>query len=135
MSLYKTFKTDTSVETQGAWVDYDDGVSIRVARAGGSNKAYLKEVEKAYRKHRRGIDLETIGRDVLRKIMIEVYAKTVILDWKGVTDADGKELVFNQENVKKILTDLPDLFDDLQTMAGKQALFLAAEVEDQTKNS
>lgn len=123
MSLYKKFKTDSACETDGVWLDYGDDCRIKIARAGGSNKRFLKSAEKFRRRYKRQLELEILSNDVAQREAIKIYAESVVLDWEGVTDAEGNELNCNQENITKLFTDLPDLFIDVQQMALNASLF------------
>jgi hypothetical protein len=126
MSLYKKFATDENAEAgEGIVLDYGDGVKIRIHRAGGGNKAFARILEAKTKPYRRQIDNGTIDQDVMRRLMAEIYAKSVIIGWEGVTDEDDHPLAFTEENVVKVLLDLPDLFRDIQEAASNAALFRA----------
>lgn len=139
MSLYKQFKTDSNVERTGIVLQYGVNsqgkpIEIRVARAGGSNDAYVKRMEARAKPFRRQIQNETIERAVLLGLVREVFAETVVLGWEGVEDANGNALPFSRENAIKLFTDLPDLFDDVQEQAQRAALFRATMREEDAKN-
>lgn len=135
MSLYKTYKTDPKIEEDGRWLDYfGEGIEIKIARAGGANKKYMRCAEKFRRKFKRQIELDRMSDDVALKEGIEVYADSVILDWKGVKDENEELLPFNRENVIKVMNDLPDLFFDLQAAAVDGKLFSADIDEQDVKN-
>jgi hypothetical protein len=139
MSLSKQFKTDRSAETDGVVLDYGDGVWIRIARAGGANKKYLRALERLGRKYRRQIQLETLPEEVARKLFRETYAETVVLGWGGITQEDigseGDEPVeFTKANCVALFENLPDLFLDVQSQAQNMALFRAELDEDDAKN-
>lgn len=134
MSLYKNFKTDKSIETTGIELQYDDGVYIKIARAGGANKRFQKTLERKARPYRRAIQTETFSPELAEEMLVEVYAESVILGWRGVKDEAGKKMEFSKENCIKLLTDLPDLFKDIQDQANKAALFRAVLQEDSSKN-
>jgi len=128
MSLTKKFKTDPRHETEGVCLDYGDGVKIWVARAGGSNKRFLKEAERLNRKHRRQIQLNVLDNDTQLAIAQELYAKTVVLKWEGVTQEDiggkGDEPApFTVENCVALFSNLPDLFSDVTAQAMNSDLF------------
>lgn len=131
---YDTFKADENLEKEGIELDYGDAGLFLIARAGGSNKDFARMMEKVFRPYRRQMDAGTMDEKVADKLLAEVFAKTVILDWKGVTDKNGKNLPFNEANATKLLTDLPDLFVDLREQAMKVANFRALEVEADLKN-
>lgn len=139
MSLYAKFETDRSLEKQGITLDYgpnshDKPIEIRIARAGGSNDAYLKRMEAKAKPHRRQIQHDTIERITLENIVKEVYAETVVLGWSGVEDRDGNEMQFNKENCLKLFNDLPDLYADIQEQAQSSALFRMSVREADAKN-
>lgn len=134
MSLYTIFETNENAEVDGVWLEYSATTRVKIARAGGANKRFLKAADAFRRKFKRQLDLEILDDDVARKEGIQIYADSVVLDWEGVTDKEGNELAFSRENVVKVLTDLPDLFADIQAMAMKHAIFKAAEDEDDAGN-
>lgn len=134
MSLYKMFQTNAKAETEGVTLDYGEGVKIRIARAGGGNKAYLRAVETFARKHRRQIQLDALSEELGRKILQEIVATTIILGWEGVTDREGKPMAFTKDNALKLFSDLPDLFTDVYQQAQNAALFREHVMEEDAKN-
>ncbi len=139
MSLYKNFKTDGNVEKLGVVLEYGNNskgkpMSIRIARAGGNNTKFSKTVEFKTRPYRRQLQNETLEQEVSDRILREVYAEAVILGWDNVEDEAGKEMAFTKENVIKLLTDLPELFKDIQEQSQKTALFRAELLENDSGN-
>lgn len=139
MSLYNDFATAPNLETDGIFLDYGlnskkQSIRIRVARAGGANAKFAKVVEFKFRPHKRAIANDSMDRKLADKLMIEAYAESVVLGWSGVEDKDGTELEFTVENVKKLFTDLPELFKDVQEQTQKFSLFRAETREDEAKN-
>lgn len=132
-NAYALFETDSSREKGGIEIDYGD-FKIYIARAGGANKAYQKSLEVKSRPFRRAIQAETLDPETMTAIMREVYADTVILRWEGVTDRDGNDLPFTKDNCIKLFTDLPDLFEDVMSMAQKSSLFKTEMQEAEAKN-
>ena len=130
MSLYKTFETNKEIEQTGIDLRYSDTCVITVARAGGSNKKFLKAAERAQRK----LNTRRPNNEQAMQILREVYADAVILGWEGVEDRDGIPMPFSRENVIKILTDLPDLFADIRQQAENAELFRDEALEDAAKN-
>ena len=130
MNPYEMFEAtaDTCV------LQYGD-FKIEVKRAGSSNSAYTKLLAAKVKPFRFQIQSGTIDADVIRKVMAEVFAKTVIVGWEGVTDRKGKKLEFTHENCVKVLTDLPDMFEDIQDQADKLSNFRKEENEEVAKNS
>jgi len=122
MNIYEQFETDKDVEKDGLTIDYGN-FSFRIARAGGSNVKYNKILNLLTKPHRRSMEVGVMDDEVAKKIMREVYAKTVVLGWDKVTDRDGKEIKFSWQNCVKLFNDLPDLFADIQSQAVQSALF------------
>ena len=133
-SPYDLFKTDPGIETEGLTLDYGD-FQIRIARAGGANRGFVRALEAKLKPYRRQLQSETLDDQVAERILREVYADHVILGWRGVTDGEGKAMTFSRANVLRLLTDLPELFRDIQEQAGRIALFRAQELEDAKGNS
>ena len=124
MSIYKRFKTDADLEAKsGIELDYGDGVKIRVLRAGGSNLAFQKALREALIKH--GRRLSAMSDDESVRGMAEIYADTVIVGWEGISDENDEPLPFSKANVVKVLTELPELFRDIQSAAQSVDLFRA----------
>jgi hypothetical protein len=139
MSLYKQFETDTSIEREGLWLEYgsnskNEPIQIKIARAGGSNNTYLKLLEARFKPYKRLIQNESLERPILEKVVREVYAETILLDWKGVEDREGNSLPFSKDNALKLLNDLPDLYADILEQSTKSALFRKTIQEADAKN-
>ena len=143
--LYKQFKTDKSIETAGVWLEYGENaqgkpVRIRIARAGGANEQFSKTLDRLTKPVRRAIQTETLSQKLGRKMMIEAYAQSVVLGWENVDIEESengpeiKNAPFTKENVIRLFTDLPDLFDDIQEQARKSSLFLEDILEVSAKN-
>ncbi len=134
MNLYKTFKANDDLEKQGIELQLGDDVSIRLARAGGSNQKFGKLLGDRLKPYRRQIDNGTMDDAVAAKIMAEVYADCVVLGWQGVADEHGNPLAFTRDNCVKLFTDLPELFRVVQEEAGRLANFRAQDREEDAKN-
>lgn len=133
-NLYDIYATDTTREAEGFWHPITDKIKFLMARAGGQNSTFAKTLERRIRPHRRKIDNEDMDVSLANEIMIEVFAETVVKDWKGVMDDDGKALPCTKENIVNILTELPDLFNELRDVASKHANFRATTVEEDVGN-
>lgn len=143
MSLSKQFKTDNTLETKGIVIDYGE-TRIRIARAGGANKTYLQALERETKPHRKAIMGGFFDTERSNKIIRDIFAKHVVLDWevsvdgkwkRGISPEDagekGKDLLpVSAENVVKVFENLPDLFADLSQQANSNALFRAEIAEE-----
>jgi hypothetical protein len=133
-SIYRKFKQDKAIERDGIELEYGDGAVFKIARAGGANKAFKTRMEQLQRKYKRQLHHGLLTEEQGRAILIAVYADTVILGWDGVTDEDDNPLDFTRENVVRVLSDLPDLFDDIRSQAEDAGLFRETLQELDAKN-
>lgn len=134
-SIYSKFRTDSALEAQdGIELNYGDEVAIKIHRAGGANQKYAKALRAKLANNRRALD-EQLSEESARRNLAEIYADSILIGWRGITDEDGKALEFNRANVVKVLCDLPELFRDIQDAANNAALFRRAQQEQDAKNS
>jgi hypothetical protein len=133
MSPYTLFATDNRLEQDGILLDYGS-FRLRIARAGGANRRFAQVLEAKLKPHRRQIQTETLADEVAHRLIVEAYAEAVLLGWEGVVDAGGQPMPFTRDNAVRLLTDLPDLFRDLQEQATKAALFRRQAEEADEKN-
>jgi len=141
VSLKKKFKTDKKCESEGVCLDYGEGQRIWIARAGGANARFRAERQRLFKRYRRQIELGVLSEDIQERIARELYAKTIVLKWEGITKDDcgieegSAELVdFNVENAIRLFENLPDLFDDVQAQAQNNQLFLEHIREEDAGN-
>lgn len=122
MSIYRQFKTSGKHESEGVWLDYGDGGRVRVARAGGSNKTYLKAMERLSRKHKRQLQLDILPSEVQQRVMREVVADTIVVEWE-IKGENGEVIPGDRASIIKTFEDLPDFFNDVLLQAQNTALF------------
>lgn len=138
MSLYKLYKMDPKIESQGIWFTIGTGeekpARFLLARAGGSNKKFNRAFEQRTAPVRRQMQLGTLDDQTDLRIMAEVYAESVILGWENVLGEDGKSLEFTFNNCVKLLTDLPELFGEIQQQAKRISAYRADLREDDAGN-
>lgn len=138
MGTYDEYGTDKQKEENGVWVEMLDGSKWLLARGNSirSRKA-LNNARKPFRQHiqrseRMNADLP---EDISDKINLEWASTGLVLNWEGVTGKDGNALPFSKENVKTILNDLPDLFEEVVRVVSSSGNFTAQLNEEAEKNS
>lgn len=155
MRVYENYRTDPTLEKDGVWFDMPS-YRIKLGRAGGANKKYTATFERLCKPHKRKIQSDALDEKTAKNILVEAYAREVVKDWhvikekngepvlddkgeeqwvRGIHGLDGSILPFNPENVKEILTDVPDLFLDIKDVADNYTSYLAIEEEGSEKNS
>lgn len=130
MDLKKAFATDEQKEIEGVWIEIGENAELLIARAG--NPKYNKLLEKLQKPHRAAIARDRLPINVARKMIIEVLAETVLLDWKNI-EYDG-HLEYSKENALMLLTKLKDFRELVSDLAREEANFRAVQEEDDIKN-
>lgn len=147
MSLRKTFKTDKTAEVEGVWIEVgmndhnNQPQEIKISRMSKTNKRYAKELERVTRPHSSAIQNESLDNELGAKLLREVFADTILLDWRNISKSeltgnenDTDELAFTRANVLALFDELPDLYDDWESRAKKSASFREQEQEAAAKN-
>jgi len=139
MGAYDKFRVDTDLESKGVILDYGD-FRVTISRAGGTNKAFDKCIEKKTKPYLRAIQTETMSEKVAQRLLREAFAETIIVNWelpgdeegqwvRGIEDPEsGEVLEFSPDEVLKVIShpELGDLWADLRDQAQKGTLFRAS---------
>jgi hypothetical protein len=138
-SFGKMFATSKHTEVEGIWINYGtndlgEPLEIRVARAGGANKAFASRHEVLTKPYRRLIQADQMDKTVMEGIMRQLYAETVVKDWRGVITEDGDAIPFSTEAVIEQFEQYPDLFSDIVDNSMKIALYREEIREADAKN-
>jgi len=142
MSLYKAYKTSEKLETEGVTFELY-GNRVTMARAGSGNPDFVSAMAKKTQPYRRQIAQGSMDPKEELRVLREVYAETVILNWEikvgeqwkqGIETEDGGVIPFNKDNVIRTLTALPELFIELQGLASNAAQYRAEDLQDDAGN-
>jgi hypothetical protein len=130
--LYSRFSTDQNKEEAGVWVDFGDGVRIRIRRL---NSRRSQEVRNELnRPHADTIRRGPLPSDVAEELMLRQIARGIISDWEGVDLGDGVSVPYTGENAYKLLKDLPEIRDHILQVSSEADNFRAKVDEDTEKN-
>lgn len=140
-SPYAMFLTDESVEQAGVDIEYGP-FYFKVARAGGSNARYRDALRERMRPHQRALAQNVMNNDLADRIIRDVFAEHVVLDWGSekygagkMIGRDGEEIAFSADAVKQLFKDLPELANDVMNQATQFNNFRAVIAEADAKNS
>jgi hypothetical protein len=141
MSLYESYG-NTEEEIYGVKITVDENTRITIARAGGLNKKFESIKASILKPYQRRILAGKLKDDELKAILLPAYAKTVIKNWETKVDdewkigIEGKNsiLPFNHANIIKVLTDLPDLYDEIVLASSQLSTFNKFNKEEDLKN-
>ena len=124
---------DVRLEAEGVWIDYKDGARLKIARAGNPEFSRASDRERApFRKQLKRDSLKSIQQ---KKILCAVYAKSVLLDWEGIGDMDGKAVKYTPEIGEQALFHDYDLREFVLEQSENEGLFREERLESAGKKS
>ena len=126
------FATDLDLEEKGTWVDIGEGGQILVARIG--NPAYREKMRHLSKPYQSQIRQGTLPEDLNDEIFLKAIVETILLDWKGIEDDNGKEIKYSKDAAMKLLLGLRDFRDLVIEIARSQATFRREEIEETGKS-
>jgi hypothetical protein len=129
------YNTDKNLEEEGVWVDYGDGLKVKVRRLSSkTSRDVRRKLEKPYSAQFRNREMpDALQEELLNKQV----AQAIVLDWEGVEDPDGKDgamLPYSQDNVLRMVKEFPDFRDDILTAAMERSTFEKEQREKGAKN-
>ncbi len=123
-NLNSHYETKKELELEGSWYKSLAGSSFKIKRMGGRNQ---KKVDESRSKHFMSvidqIQKNELPEDDQEKLFIKVFVESVLVDWKDVFDADGKDVEYDAELAEIVFFDCPDLFDELIAFANSRDNF------------
>ncbi|MCH9732827.1 MAG: hypothetical protein K0U84_24740 [Actinomycetia bacterium] len=132
LSKLDDYLTSEDLEKDGIWMEnFTGGIDIKIRRAGGANRKYthaLLAAVKPYKKRRTGLD--DLDPDISDKLLRRVYARTIVVDWRGVTGKDGKEIECTPEAVEELFKLVPELMRDVMELASSPRTFNEHQIEE-----
>jgi hypothetical protein len=128
----ENYITDQQVESNtGVWLPpFPGDRSLKILRAGGSNKKFSRAFQQAIKPHRRAMERGTLDSDVSDALMRDVYSKHIVVDWRNINDAEGNPVPCTPENVKAFFTALPEIFTEVVAYASEVATFAEENLEE-----
>lgn len=135
MGLYDRFATDATTEEQGQWVDFGDGVELRIAATASRRADRALERHRA-QYHRHYVHGRTIPLDVRLEADISLAA-AVLVDWRGpgITGRDGQPIPYSADAARQLMTDLRELREQVLLTARQAETFRKERLEDLGKTS
>lgn len=138
LNLFKQFKTDETAEAKGVWRDYGEARFL-IARAG--NKNYTKLLGDLVEKHRVTLNAKgEAGKKLADKkseeIMVEVTAKTLLLDWENVAGEDDQPMSYSVENAIALLSaeGMKDFRKLIASFSEEEEQYRVEKLEEARKN-
>jgi hypothetical protein len=128
--------TDRAAEEQGRW--FEDilgpmsGVHVKLRRMTSPpvDKAYQSLIQANHHRMVKG----KFPKEVDEELLYEMLGDAVILDWKGIFDDEGNEVVFSPETAKAYVKDYPDFRRLIVNLAGSMDAFRKEMADAVEKN-
>ena len=133
MNVKKLFATNKEKEEKGVWVKGPEGAEFLVARAG--NASFAKLAGDLMKPHRKLLQMGKADDKLITEIAAEITSRTILLDWKGVKDDEGKDVPYTQATAKQYLLDYSDFADLIAGFSQQISQYQDAEAGDRAKNS
>lgn len=141
MGLYKTYKTDTKLESEGVAVEVtdspnEDGTNptFYIGRISSSNKEYQKYIRKMSKPYERRSANGELNEETQSKITKAAFCNVIVRGWQNVFDENEQPLEFNPKNVTALMDDLPDLYRKLIGESLEMENFRVYRLEEDSKN-
>ena len=115
-------KTDPDRESGGVWVDWEMGISLKIARIG--NEKFDAMVRKLSEPHLRSLRQDP-NDEKMEEVTRKAVAKHILVGWKNIEDDDGSPLAYSAKRSRDLLTDpaLRDLYKFVLITANNAELY------------
>ena len=116
--LKKKFGVSSHLSQSGVWINVDLGdggapVGFLLAMMGRSNRKWSSLASESWRKDKTKHDAGLVSTDDSVKRAMRVFCTTVLLDWRGIEDDNGKPIPYSVEQGMQVLQDMDGLYDYL----------------------
>lgn len=135
MASLKALRTDTLLEQEGIWVDYEAGVRVKVARL--SNTKFEQALRTASKPHLRQIRSKRAPLDLIENLTREAAARHILLGWENLDDDDGTPIPYSPERALEIFNDptLHDFYKFVMQISTDSELYRREDMEESLGNS
>lgn len=133
MPKLSQFSFDPRAETEGVRVHLGEGLYVVVGRV--NSPRFVEAMRKHSGPYKFEMDRNTLSEDVAQKILVKVYAETILLGWENMQDEAGQDIPYSREAARKAMEDYPEFFNMVKDAASRMELFRSAERAEAAKNS
>jgi len=92
------YVTDENIELTGIDLSFGKGRFITIRRAGGANTEFNVYSAQRLKQFKDAIQHDELEDDEAKAAMFDIYAKKVVIGWRGWLDDKGKEIPFTVAN-------------------------------------
>ena len=109
---YQAFELEADLIKSGIWFDFIDPQGFLVCQI--KCRPSDPELNPQFLEASVKLPSQQKPDEPPAKALAVIYAEAVVVDWRGVTDREGKPLECTPKNIVKVLADLPILFQQLR---------------------
>lgn len=117
-NLDKAYQMDDRSVKEGAWMitgpDLDQEFLIKPFRS--TNPTFKAAYARHFKPYARQIDNDTLDSKKEREVMARFFCEACLVDWKGI-EIDGEYPPYSKDLAVKLLTHIPELFEDLMAFS------------------
>lgn len=134
MANIEKIKTSVEKEVDGVWVDFAMGIQLKIARA--RNPKYQELLRKLIDPVRVEIRDDKLDIKDFNDIILEVRAKTILLDWKNIEDENGNTIQYSPEKAIEFFKnpELKDFYKFVVTISENADQYKKDLIESSEKN-
>lgn len=92
------YVTDENVEMAGVDLSFGKGRFITIRRAGGANEDFNIYSAQRLAAHKDAVKHKELTDDEARDAMFDIYAKKIVIGWRGWKDDNSNDIPFTTAN-------------------------------------
>ncbi len=115
-------RRDSEGDALGVWVPIGP-FQFRLRRATRSNALFATLMDTKFKPAQLAMTTNGSKFEIAEQLMAEIFAEAVVVDWLNITDNAGAVVPYGYNRCVRLLTDIPDLFEDIRDLARRQSTF------------
>jgi len=133
MADINSIKIDLKKEIEGIWVDFAEGIQLKIARV--RNVKYIELLQNLIEPYRKNIREDKVKAEDFADILLEVRAKTILLDWKNIEE-NGKSIPYSVEKAIEYFKnpELKDFYNFVVIVSENADQYKKDLIKDSEKN-
>ncbi len=134
MAKLSQVKQSKKKETEGVWIHWEQGIQLKIARAGNP---LFKKISEDFGATNRALNEKGKPEVPFSALEMDLLCRSTLLDWRNVEDDNGKPIPYTPEEGQRILSDsaYEDLKDFILRQSVKRQNFLETGEAQTEKNS
>jgi hypothetical protein len=132
MNLFEAFDVQVSQDAKTFPLSETASIDLLPLASDVAKRKFDQLMEPYQARLNAGIKLT---EDENKKLNIKFFAETIVRGWKGLTDAEGKDVKYTTENAAKLFEALPRFFALVLKLSSDEDAFTITKTADDEKNS